>query len=154
MGYTYQTEKLKSGTLYYLDIKRGTWTYVIDVSLSPSKTKLWFSGWLSKLPDDEKVPADKLLSLLEASWTNGPTHFRYHRPWTQLNMGVALDNKAVTAASFRSQMELFMDQMKNPEPLWNVKKWSQPAGPTPPPAPTAALEPASKDKPRAVSQSN
>lgn len=123
MGYTPKVEKTAKGNIYTITIKRGTWTYIIDLSLSPSKTKLWLSGWLSALPEKEPIPADKLLDLLEGSWTYGPAHFRYHRAFRQLNVGLCLDNREMTPAAVRTQIESFMETMKKSELLWNVKKW-------------------------------
>lgn len=123
MGYEAKVEKTNQGNIYSVTIKRGTWTYIIDVSLSPSKTKLWLSGWLSVLPENEKIPVDKLLGLLEGSWTYGPAHFRYHKAFRQLNLGLCLDNREITPAVLRDQLENFMETMKKTELLWNAKKW-------------------------------
>jgi hypothetical protein len=123
MGYEAQIEKTDKGNIYSLNIKRGTWTYIIDVSLSPSKTKLWLSGWLSELPPNEKISVDKLLDLLEGSWTYGPAHFRYHKKFRQLNIGLCLDNREISPAVLREQLESFMETMKKSELLWNAKMW-------------------------------
>lgn len=123
MGYTPKVEKTAQGNIYTITINRGTWSYIIDLSLSPSKTKVWFSGWLSVIPEGQQVPADKLLDLLEGSWTYGPCHFRYHRAFRQLNVGLCLDNRDMTPAAVRAQIESFMETMKKSELLWNVKKW-------------------------------
>ena len=139
MGYAPRIEKTPKGSIYSLTIQRGTWTYYVDVSLSPSKTKLWLSGWLSALPRDEKVPAERLLALLEGSWTHGPAHFRYHRGFRQLNIGLCLDNRDITPETLRTQLESFMDTMKKSEELWNVKKWK-------PGEPVSVGRPAGTDK--------
>lgn len=123
MGYNVGIEKTPQGNIYMLTIKRDTWTYVLDVSLSPSKTKLWFSGWLKELPKDGTVTVDRLLDLLEANWLRGPYHFRYHRAFHQLNIALCLDNQGITPAVLRTQLEGFMDTMKSTETLWNPKKW-------------------------------
>ena len=139
MGYAPRIEKTPKGNIYSLTIQRGTWTYYVDVSLSPSKTKLWLSGWLSALPRDEKVPAERLLALLEGSWTHGPAHFRYHRGFRQLNIGLCLDNREITPETLRTQLESFLDTMKKSEELWNVKKWK-------PGEPVSVGRPAGTDK--------
>jgi hypothetical protein len=125
MGYEPKIEKTASGNIYSITVTRGTWSYIFDVSLSPSKTKLWFSGWLSVLPEGKAVPSEKLLALLEASWTHGPAHFRYHPPFRQLNLGLCIDNRDITPTQLREQIEGFMDTMKKTELLWNVKKWDE-----------------------------
>jgi hypothetical protein len=125
MGYEPKVEKTSAGNIYSITVTRGTWSYIFDVSLSPSKTKLWFSGWLSVLPEGKAVPSEKLLALLEASWTHGPAHFRYHPPFRQLNLGLCLDNRDITPTQLREQIEGFMDTMKKTELLWNVKKWDE-----------------------------
>ena len=62
-------------------------------------------------------------SLLEGSWTHGPSHFRYHPAFNQLNIGVCLENRNLGPAELRQQLESFMDTMKKTELLWNVNKW-------------------------------
>lgn len=123
MGYEPKVEKTASSNIYTLTIKRDTWTYVVQVSLSPNKSKLWLSGWLGELPPNEKIPVEKLLDLLEGSWNYGPTHFRYYKKFRQINLGLCLENRNVTSPHLRENLEDFMDTMKKTELLWNAKKW-------------------------------
>jgi hypothetical protein len=124
MGYEPQIiDAQGGGKIYRLKIKTGGWTYDLDVALSGSKRYLWVTGWLATLPKDEKVPAENLLKLLESSLDNGPYHFRYHKEYRQLSLGLALLNSNISATSLREGLDDMCTTIKNTEPVWNVKKW-------------------------------
>src|SRR4051812_22235926 len=62
LGYEYKVSKTEDGkrTFYGLVIKQDTFTYVVDLSLDPAGQRVWFSCPLRKVPEQDRVKAERL----------------------------------------------------------------------------------------------
>lgn len=119
LGYEPTTRKSGDRPIHHLKIVRGTWTYEIDVSLSTNKRKVWLSCWFKDM--SREPTASEFAALLEASFKHGPAHFTYTPATRTLNLGMALDNRAITPEILRFEMDIFMDVIRDTQPLWNLR---------------------------------
>lgn len=105
----------------------GTSTYEIPMSasglniptrvfLSKGKTKIWLSVALLTKEAVDKLTRDDLQKILEANVDAGPCHFMIEKGW--LKMKVALDNRAVTPAVMRLELDYLAARIGDSKPIW------------------------------------
>jgi hypothetical protein len=129
MGYEPKASKSEDGkrTWYNLTIEQDNFTFVLDLSLADGK--LWFSCPLRKVAEPEKVPAEKLWKLLEENDTIYPGSFSYYAQRKQFFYNLAVENRDLTPAKVRSELDRAMGVMRRTYPDWDTSKW--PGGPEP-----------------------
>ncbi|MFO0969923.1 MAG: type III secretion system chaperone [Gemmataceae bacterium] len=108
-----------SGSVYHLKVPRGTWTFEVDVSLSNNKRKVWLSCWFNDMARDPT--ASEFSALMEANFKHGPAHFTYTPKTRTLNLGMALDNRALSNDILRLELDTFMDVIRDTQSLWNLR---------------------------------
>jgi hypothetical protein len=109
MGYSPRVEKTQTGAIYHLTVERDGWTYRLQLALSSNQQFLWISTGVVTLPSDEKVPADRLLRLLEENDRIGPMFISYYKKFHQLQLVLPLYNGGgITPVVLRGQLEDFM----------------------------------------------
>lgn len=129
-GLGYEPENINNAA-YRLRISRDGWNFVVTTSLSPSKEKLWLTAYLSETPDVTKLPPATLAKLLLANNDIGPAHF-YFLDCTDckvkdsklLYIGMSLDNRSLSPAQFRKELDRFCANIKNTAEFWDVAKWT------------------------------
>ena len=113
LGYT-TTKNDKSVTINY---DEDNWKMSIDVDLSTDKTKVWLITYLVKTPF--KYDSDDYQKLLKANNDIGPCAFCLSDTW--LTMDLALDNRNVTPAIMRREINYIVKQVKTTESTWTKK---------------------------------
>jgi hypothetical protein len=140
MGYEVKTVKNSAGVPYYvLNLKRGTWTFIFEVSLSPNKAYLWLGVPLNVVPEGAVTGAGpQLLRLLEENFNIAPTFFSYYPGSKRLLLQSAMENRDVTPAKLRARIDAMQDVVERTFPLWDTSKW---VAPVPPPEPVPPPQP-------------
>lgn len=118
MGYA--PKKLNTG--YLISIKRDAWNYNIQVALSPDGSKIGMNANLGAIPKLEDVTAPQWLSLLEANEEVDPSTFYVAKSNQKLYIHRTMDNRALTPAYFRQQVDYFCTNMKDTQKLWDFTK--------------------------------
>src|SRR5207244_4379793 len=108
--------------MYNVKLKRDPWEFNVTVALSSDNTMLWITCPVVDLPATDKVPAEVLEKLLIKSDELGPTHFGVKKS-RRVYLNCPLQNKDITPASLRKNLEQLADDVKGTEDLWNPKKW-------------------------------
>lgn len=119
-------EPKKSGeAAYVIVIERNKFTFRISVSISGNEKKLWMSSYLVEIPDLSKVASTTLAEALQSNADTGPAHYYLVKSGDKfwLKIGFALDNRNVTPAYFRSELDWFLDKMADSASVWEKEKW-------------------------------
>jgi len=123
LGYDVRASKSADGKpMYYVKLKRDTWEFEISVVLRSDISMLWLTCGVADLPPTDKVPAEVLEKMLAKSDELGPTHFGMKKS-RRVYLNCPLQNKDITPASLRKNLEQLADDVKGTEDLWNPKKW-------------------------------
>ena len=115
-------ESASGGTWGYgITAKRGGRTFRIEVQVSGDEQTVWVIAPLRMVPNPQKLPAARLLRLLQENDSIGPAAFAYGDGQFYLNL--PLPNHGLTAARFRSDLEALFETIQRTEPLWNPAQW-------------------------------
>jgi hypothetical protein len=148
----YEPEKLSEG-VWRVVIEQDGWTFYIRMWLSTdNRQKLWMTTGFGDIKDWDGVPAEVLKKLMISNDAIGPAHFYIAKSgevW-RLNMGKALDNRGISPAVLRRELDKFLSTIKTTADLWDQSTWTQAAAATPvasapavqPTAPVSAATPA------------
>jgi hypothetical protein len=124
-GLGYETEKVND-TTSRIKIDRAKWSFKINVGVSSNAKKVWFTSYLADIPDIDKVPQAALAKLLQANLEFGPAHFVLSegaaKPKKWLKLQYAIDNRNVTPAFIREELEYFVGQLQESAPVWELQK--------------------------------
>jgi hypothetical protein len=95
----------------------------IAVGLSESGRKLWMTVYLGELDEKAKTDAPRLLELLRKNYEIQPTHFFLTKGTAvespdALKMGLAIDNRGISAASLKREVDKMVDDVLGSRPLW------------------------------------
>lgn len=107
-------------------VERDKFTFRITFSVSGNTKKVWMSSYLVEIPDLTRVPSSALTGVLLSNGDIGPAHFYLVKTGDKhwLKIGFALDNRNITPAYLRSEMDWFMDRMSDTATLWDKAKWT------------------------------
>jgi hypothetical protein len=119
-GMGYEPRPLSKG--YLLAIKRDTWTIHIQLVLSKDLTKIGMNANLGLVSDAASVPAATWLKLLADNGDIDPSAFYYDKDQKKLYLHRVMDNRAVTPAVLRRQIEAFCDNTRDTAADWNFTK--------------------------------
>jgi hypothetical protein len=118
MGYS--PKKLSIG--YLISISRDSWTFHIQLVLSKDGSKLGMNSNLGAIPKPEEVAASTWLRLLEANGDVDPSAFYVDKQTQKLYLHRTLDNRGITPAILRGQIEAFCSNTKDTGKLWEFTK--------------------------------
>jgi hypothetical protein len=118
MGYA--PTKLSKG--YLVALKRDTWTVNIQVVLSPDNNKLGFNANLGLVDAPGNISAAQWMALLVSNGDIDPSFFYFDKTQGKLYLHRALDNRDVTPAFLRTQLETFANQVRSTSDLWKFTK--------------------------------
>jgi len=118
-GLGYEPKALSKG--YLLAIKQDTWTLNMQLVLSSDGTKLGMNANLGMV-DLDAASASTWLNLLESNGDIDPSAFYVDRDQKKLYLHRSLDNRDVTAAFLRGQIEAFGNNIRNTEAIWKFTK--------------------------------
>lgn len=116
----YEPKALSKG--YLLVIKQDTWTLNMQVVLSGDSRKLGLNANLGKVEDPSSVTADQWMKLLISNGDIDPSAFYFDKDQKKLYLHRSFDNRAVTAASLRREIENFAGNIRSTAPLWGFAK--------------------------------
>lgn len=116
----FEPKKLSNG--YLITIKRDSWTYYVQVSLSSDKTKMGLNSNLGVVEKPETVTAEQWKNLLISNGEIDPSTFFFDKTSNKLYMHRSLDNRSVTPAFLRQQIENFCGNIKDTSSLWKFTK--------------------------------
>ncbi|MEP6756258.1 MAG: hypothetical protein ABJA67_12210 [Chthonomonadales bacterium] len=116
----FEPKPLSKGFL--LAIKQDTWTINMQVVLSPDKRKMGLNANLGKVDEPASITADKWLALLVSNGDIDPSAFYYDQTQKKLYLHRSFDNRAVTPAVLRKEVENFAANVRNTDKLWSFAK--------------------------------
>jgi hypothetical protein len=106
---------LKKG--YLVTVKRDAWTLYVQLVLSESGTKLGLNANLGDVTA-ANVTAAQWEALMAANGDIDPSTFYYDPKQTRLYIHRVNDNRKLTAAIVRDQLDTFMEQIRSTEKIW------------------------------------
>ncbi|HLK14420.1 MAG TPA: hypothetical protein VKT78_06420 [Fimbriimonadaceae bacterium] len=119
-GMGYEPKALSKG--YLIAIKRDDWTYNMQLVLSSDSSKLGINANLGKVDKPEEVAADSWFKLLVANGDIDPSFFYFDKSQGKLYMHRVLDNREITAAFLREQIDGFCGNIKSTADAWKFTK--------------------------------
>jgi hypothetical protein len=117
-------EPKKAGAgVYDVKLKHDGWDFTVRLSLSPSRKFLWMTQFLGKIPDVNKVPAAALAKLLTGTYDYCPCKFYFiadpkKKESVRLEIGRQIDNRGLTPALVRAELDQLCTNVKSSQPLW------------------------------------
>ena len=118
MGY----EPKRLGKGYLISIKRDSWTYNMQILLSPDKTKIGFNANLGSVENPDSITAAQWKNLLISNGEIDPSFFFFDKESKKLYLHRVLDNRGINAAFLRQQIENFCGNIKETGDLWKFTK--------------------------------
>ena len=119
-GMGYEPKALSKGFL--IAIKRDTWTINIQVVISPNGEKIGINSNLGIVENPDAVTAAQWKSLLAANADIDPSAFYFDATQKKLYLHRSLDNRGITPAILRQQVENFCGNMVDTSALWSFTK--------------------------------
>jgi hypothetical protein len=119
-GLGYETKALEKG--YLVTSKVDTWTLYIQVVISPDGTKIGMNANLGLVEDLAAVPANKWLDLLVLNGDIDPSTFYVDRTNKKLYLHRVVDNRSITPAFLRGQLDSFTNNIIKTSDGWNFTK--------------------------------
>jgi len=116
VGMGYEPGKLSKGFL--LTLKRESWTYYVQLVLSPDGTKLGLNANLGVVPQPEAIPAATWRKLLEDNIDVDPSSFNFDPKLKKVFLHRVLDNRSLTASTLRIQIDRFCDNIHDTADDW------------------------------------
>lgn len=117
-GLGYEVKALSKGFLIaYAD---DDWTISVQIVLSNDKTKMGFNANLGKVDDLSAVPAAKWLGLLVANGSIDPSAFYVSEDSKELYLHRVVDNRGITPAVLRVQLENFISNIIDNADTWDL----------------------------------
>jgi hypothetical protein len=126
-GYEPEVVPSTTGGVWGYDVAvtvRGR-VFNLEVQVSPDGHTVWVIAPLRIVPDPPKLPAHRLLRLLEENDRIGPASFAYVNRRVHLNLPMA--NRGLTPEGFRRDVEALCDTIVRTEPLWDPARWTEDA---------------------------
>jgi hypothetical protein len=119
-GLGYPPKKLSVG--YLIVVKQDTWTISIQVVESKDQTKIGLNANLGQIPKLEDVPAAQWLGLLEANRDIDPSAFFVDKSNQKLYLHRTMDNRDVTPAHLRQEIDNFSAAIRSTQKSWEFTK--------------------------------
>jgi hypothetical protein len=123
----YEPKKINDLT-FDLKIQRDGWTIYLRLFLTADQTRVWLTSTLETIPDINKVPAEVLAKLVQGNATYSPCFFYFevdpkNKDWRRLRVANPVDNRGITAAVLRAEIDRMVTNIKNSKPLWKASEW-------------------------------
>jgi len=110
---------LKKG--YLVSFKQDTWTINVQFVLSDNLARLGINANLG-IVDASQVSAAQWQALMVANGDIDPSNFYYDAEMKKLFLHRTLENRYVTAAVLRAQLDTFTSNMRSTANLWAFAK--------------------------------
>jgi hypothetical protein len=119
-GMGYAPKKLSKGFL--IVAQQDKWTLNVQVVLSSDQSKLGLNANLGDVPNDQAVSAAQWKALLVANGEIDPSSFYFDPKMKRLYLHRSFDNRAVTAAVIKGQIDNFAGNIRSTASLWSFAK--------------------------------
>ncbi len=116
VGIGYQPTHLSKGLL--IQLKRGTWTLYVQTVLSADGRKMGLNANLGEVTPDS-VTAAQWKDLLVLNGDIEPSMFYFDATRNKLYMHRVLDNRGMSQAVLRTELDTFMDQVQSTSKTWS-----------------------------------
>jgi hypothetical protein len=116
----FEPKKLSKG--YLLAIKQDTWTLNVQIVLSPDGRKAGLNANLGKVEDASTVSASQWMDLLISNGDIDPSAFYFDKEQKKLYLHRSFDNRAITPAVLRKEIDSFAANIRQTEKLWKFTK--------------------------------
>ncbi len=110
--------------VFRVTVRQDGWTVPVQFALSRSEEKVWMTAFLGGVSDPEQASASSLRALLTAYEAVAPAHFFLKDGGLKLHLGMALDNRAVTPAALRRDLDHLCAGIRATADLWNAPPWN------------------------------
>jgi hypothetical protein len=107
---------------FLVTLKQDTWKINLQVVISENKEKIGLNANLGKIDDPDSVTASQWRALLIANGDVDPSYFYFDKDQKKLYLHRSFDNRAVTPAFLRGQIESFAANVRSTEALWKFTK--------------------------------
>jgi hypothetical protein len=137
----FEPETVDEG-VYKVTIEQDSWTFYLRFSLSTdNRTRLWMTSSFGEIKEIDKVPPAPFIKLLETNDGIGPAHFYITTSGEakRLNVAKALDNRGITPAVLRREIDSFLGIIKSSVSQWDTSTWAR-SGAAPEATPAAEAE--------------
>jgi len=119
-GMGYEPKPLTKGFL--LSVKRDTWTINIQLVISANGEKIGMNANLGAVENPDAVTAAQWKALLAANGDIDPSAFYFDATQKKLYLHRSMDNRGLTPAILRQQIENFCGNMVDTAKLWDFTK--------------------------------
>ena len=116
----YEPKKLTKG--YLIAIKQDTWTLNMQIVLSPDGRKVGLNSNLGAVEDPASIQASQWMNLLIANGNIDPSAFYFDKDQKKLYLHRSFDNRAITPASLKKEIENFAGNIVKTDDLWKFTK--------------------------------
>jgi len=100
----------------------GSWQFPVLVTLSENELDVTIVLGLRRVSDLQKVPATRLLQLLETNEKSGRTSFAFNRDRNRLELFSLVGNSGITGQTLRDQINRLAILARDTELLWNLEE--------------------------------
>jgi hypothetical protein len=119
-GMGFEPKALSKGFL--IQSKQDTWTLNVQVVLSGDTRKIGLNANLGKVDDASKVSADEWMNLLISNGDIDPSAFYYDKDQKKLYLHRSFDNRAVSPAILKREIDNFCANIRKTADLWKFTK--------------------------------
>ena len=119
-GLGYEPKKLSKGFLVVES--QESWTYNIQVVISPDGSKIGINANLGAVDDPDSITAARWLKLLKDNGDIDPSCFYFDGDAKKLYLHRSFDNRTVTPAYVHQQLTNFCANVKSTSDDWNFVK--------------------------------
>ena len=100
----------------------GPWQFPVLVTLSENEQDVTIVLGLRRVSDPQKVPATRLLQLLETNEKSGRISFVFNRERNRLELFSLIGNTGITGQTLRDQINRLAILARDTESLWNLEE--------------------------------
>ena len=99
-----------------------SWIFPVLVTLSENEQEVSIVLGLRAVRDSQKVPATRLLQLLESNEKSGRTSFAFNRDRNRIELFSLIKNAGVNAQALRDEINRLAILARDTELLWNLEE--------------------------------
>ena len=106
------------GEGYLILVERDGWKLYVDVIISSDNTKVGFNSNLGNV-NEQRVSAAQWMALMAANKEIDPSVFYYDTSKKQLYIHRVLDNRSMSPAILRDQLDRSFSDIRSSEKVWS-----------------------------------
>jgi hypothetical protein len=100
----------------------ASWQFPVLVTLSENERDVTIVLGLRRVSDLQKVPAARLLQLLETNEKSGGTSYAFNRERNRLELFSLLENSGISGQTLRDEINRLAILARDTESLWNLEE--------------------------------